>query len=875
MAPYNHTEAELPYATHVLGGQEVMTNQGRAQAIIDWNLSQPAHQREVTTFTSPAQDQMVPGFATNTSHLGSIGMFPTPQPSTVHSSGFATNPNPFVHNYPLQYSHAPEGYQHTYQSQAATQYSGWNNASSDIEEASSLNNNPFATLSSGAYQHAPASVFGRESTPRNMFPPQSHFVGHGYSASSPDAVADVQSHDMSDADAQDALIQNYAMGQPSFRSKAAFAGPNGTLSRDLNASFDTSVFNVGNASALSQNLRHGFQSSPSSRLKQGISSRPSDLPLSRHLNASFDTSNVDVYGASSVSHGLVHGLQSNEAERVVDEDAKSDKTESLDWGSDMTNDGCHNQFDKADSLDWDPERTNDGPKDRNFDNLSSPIGPGHSPGPYPAPTEQQIRSSARYRVWDEREKAAVIQAVLWGQIALEHLDFNDRWDKISQHLATHYKVLRLPSAIRQRWENHIADDFNRNLYWNEMPESLKDLKAKYAQSKQDEHQTAEQEKGQHSQQRDSRSSQKQKSQHAEQEPLIVGEKRKRVSDSLDDDNNDTFRPSTPITANSTTELRAATPHTFPAAKKPRRSTAIPVTVTTPIPQLRLPSSFISGCNSSNLRSPNGNSFARRPAPSSAPSTTTNETPNDAANPPTQRQPQRRPQPQRQHRSPSTTVTPRSPRSSTTKRAGPPRRRHLSSATPTPRSSNSNNSSVGNSTGTGTGISSTANTITDTGTDTGTNTITSTSTNTNRRAPTISVNTRLLVVGQKVLDTFTARSGGLALPEDAAAILRDAVEEFAPFAVAERKAEAEGKAKAVVLDVGGGEEEGKGGEGGVEAREGVQVQVQGRSWAGEGVEEENPVEIKARLEGLCIGVGKSFLYTLEEQEEGDGEGEAAA
>ncbi|KAL1640976.1 hypothetical protein SLS58_006416 [Diplodia intermedia] len=776
MSPFNLNENELPHARFTPGEQHDDSARRRADDMISQNFSTGAYQPASTdqmapsyqtapTFTPPAYDALASPFD---HRPGTFGI--PAQPGAFNPNGYGVAQDQVVNNNPFQVYDPPNDYQQTFHhTQPANLdtsggFPGLNNSPFNSQGGDVYTQGGDAYYQSGdTYTQGPANLVGQGFTPNNgaylhapvhdvsqsftqensafsqfpasaldeaftqsiEFPSQSQPVYRDFDVA---AVPDVENFGIIDADVQESLVQDYTTNSPSFRSNGAFAGPDGTLSRDVNASFDTSVFEVKRTDDMYKDLMHAVTDSEDELLGNY------ELLDSHLAHDGTQILDVDAEEANDIDDLPPPDKAIDSVGAAAnDDDARTDKTESFDWGSESENDGYNIEY------------------DLDFADLPPPSGPGDDDGEYAMPDADELQDLASpSRPWTQREDAAVMHAMQWAEMALEHVEPDQRWQRISQHLATNYNVLRFAWTVAERWDKVVSAEFADGGYFHPEPQSLKDMHDEYVQETRA--RTAEKNKSGRQRQRAAA-----KQPHQLQQQSVPGEKRKRGSTSFDDDDDDAAAAT----------ARRSTPQSFPALKKARRGPG-PAIAPAASPQL---SSSLPSASASD----NATSSKNRAAPHSftAPSTGI-----DAArgNHPTKR------------------------------------RRRTTATGPT---------TSGPTTGPA---------------------------HTNPTRPPVTISTRLLATGHKVLDQFPQRSGR-ALPASATQILAATIAEFAPYAFA-APGESGGAddTTAATADASGAADQGI-----VETR-GV-VEAQGEE---EREGEEGARRLGERLGALRRGVGVSFV-----------------
>ncbi|KKY21393.1 hypothetical protein UCDDS831_g04234 [Diplodia seriata] len=344
---------------------------------------------------------------------------------------------------------------------------------------------------------SPADGIGHALMPDNLLPSEPQPVCRDFATTDVAAVPDVESSGIVDADVQEALVQDYTTNSPSFRSSGAFAGPDGTLSRDVNASFDTSVIEVQRPEEMYQDLMDAITNDDDLLGNYQLLDSHLGLDATQILD-------VDAEAANDVDDLPPPDMAIDSAEAAAnDDDAKTDKTESFDWGSETENDGYNIEY------------------DLDFADLPPPLGPGDDDGDYGMLDAQEHQQQASpSRPWTRREDAAVKHAMQWAELALEDVEPDQRWQRISQHLATNYKVLRFPWTVAERWEKVVSAEFADGGYFYQQPEDMHETLARTAATNRS---------GRRRQR--AAATQPQQQQQQQQQQSVPGEKRKRGSTS--------------------------------------------------------------------------------------------------------------------------------------------------------------------------------------------------------------------------------------------------------------------------------------------------------------------------------------------------------
>ncbi|KAL0258486.1 hypothetical protein SLS55_005980 [Diplodia seriata] len=332
--------------------------------------------------------------------------------------------------------------------------------------------------------------------PQNILPSESQPVCRDFATTDVAAVPDVESSGIVDADFQEALVQDYTTNSPSFRSSGAFAGPDGTLSRDVNASFDTSVVEVQRPEEMYQDLMDAV-ANDNDDLRGNYELLESHLGLDPT-----QILDVDAEEAHDVDDLPPPNNATDSAEAAAnDDDSSTDKTPSFDWGSETENDGYNIEY------------------DLDFADLPPPLGPGDDDGDYGMLDAQEHQQQASpSRPWTRREDAAVMHAMQWAELALEDVEPDQRWQRISQHLATNYKVLRFPWTVAERWEKVISAEFADGGYFYKQPEDMHETLARTAATNRS---------GRQRRQRAAATQPQQQQQQQQQQQSVPGEKKRK------------------------------------------------------------------------------------------------------------------------------------------------------------------------------------------------------------------------------------------------------------------------------------------------------------------------------------------------------------
>lgn len=554
---------------------------------------------------NPVQYQMMPPTEGNDSLSPGFGMMSQFQSGGFDSNTFGIPSNPDADNH-LRSLYGPNTYQQTYENLAAkkwmqkqeSQRRGQELLASQFQP-SSVNFNPFqagnpevgraSQIQSSSAFTSPSNGIPPKSMPSKLTPLLSQRVKDN-SRPSPDVAPHATHHDYKNAGVyKSPYSSNIAMYR-----RAAFEGPGGALSRNVKASFDTSVV---------------------------------DLNLSRNVNTSFDTSVVDLNCPDdSVTWKVMKDIKMINAARKRESDTFEDSRNDNDDDVAMvqatsdedkptptqrrsdehtstagpafsisniattlpgnqpveatTNDAADPVSNLDDTADTKADSDTDiddatTVRDPSPNLLLRRDGPPSPPGRFPVRTNREIRRASRYVLWTQRESAAVAHVMDWARTVFEGASLDDAlWEMLSQRLATHYNVLRPATVIRERWEKFLRDNYQHDIKFTPYPESLRNLKRRFEVLKQENEEYEDDITSYNG---------------ISAAPAVVGDKRKRdlsfstsLSTSFDDDtdtdtDNDNSGPSTPspfhvFPANPNAPAPTS-PQTFPRpASKLRRVT---------------------------------------------------------------------------------------------------------------------------------------------------------------------------------------------------------------------------------------------------------------------------------------------------------------
>ncbi|KAB2572960.1 hypothetical protein DBV05_g8379 [Lasiodiplodia theobromae] len=525
---------------------------------------------------NPVQVQMMPPTEGNDSLSPGFGMMPQSQPGGFNSNTFGVPSNVDANNY-LRTLHGPNTYQQTYENLAASKWVQQQERQRRVQalfeaqfKPSAVNFNPFqprnpqvggvSQSQSSSVVTSPSSGIPPKSTPGKLSPllserikdnsrpspgPAPHAAQHGYVYKSP-------------------YSNNIAM-----HSRAAFEGPGGALSRNVNASFDTSVVDLTrpddsptwkvmedikmiNAARKREKEKHMLQDRNDEDdddvdMAQATSDEDKPTPAQHRSNEDTSTT-VPPFPISNIVTTLpgsqpVQATTNDAADPVPGHDATTEADSDTDT-----------DIDDATTV-----------RDPSPDLVIRRAGPPSPPGRYPLPTNREIRRASRYVLWTQRESAAMAHVMDWARVVFGGAPLDDaRWELLSKRLATHYNILRPAAVIRERWEKFLREDYQHGVKFMPYPEFLRNLKRKWETMRQENEENEDQDISYNG-------------------IAATGDKRKRLdslSTSFDDDDTDDDESSGPSTPSPFHVFPAnpnapapSSPQTFPRpASKLRRVT---------------------------------------------------------------------------------------------------------------------------------------------------------------------------------------------------------------------------------------------------------------------------------------------------------------
>lgn len=445
------------------------------------------------------QYQVMPPTEGNDSLSPGFSMMSQFQSGGFDSNTFGIPSNPDADNH-LRSLYGPNTYQQTYENLAAkkwmqkqeSQRRGQELLASQFQP-SSVNFNPFQAgnpevgrasqiQSSGAFT-SPSYGIPPKSTPSKLTPLLSQRVKEN-SRPSPDVAPHATHYGYEN----EGLYKSPYSSNIAMNRRAAFEGPGGALSRNVNASFDTSVVDlnhpndsvtrkvIGDTKMMNaaQKREKDMSQDACSNDDDGVSmvqaTSHEDKPTHAQHRSHEDTSTT--VPAFSLSN-IVTTLPGNQPVQATTNDA-ADPVSGLDDTADTEADS-DTDIDDATTV-----------RDPSPNLLLRRDGPPSSSGRFPLRTNREIRRASRYVLWTQRESAAVAHVMDWARTVFEGASLDDAlWEMLSQRLATHYNVLRPAAVIRERWEKFLRDNYQHGVKFTPYPESLRNLKRRFEVLKQE------------------------------------------------------------------------------------------------------------------------------------------------------------------------------------------------------------------------------------------------------------------------------------------------------------------------------------------------------------------------------------------------------
>lgn len=448
---------------------------------------------------NPVQYQMMPPTEGNDSLSPGFGTMSQFQPDGFNSNTFGFPSDPDADNY-LRSLYGPNTYQQTYENLAASKWAQKQESQRRAQallasqfQPSSTNFSRFQagnhevgkvsqSQSSSAFA-SPSNGITVKSTPSKLNPLLSQRVKDN-SRPSPDVAPCATHHDHENA----GLYKSPYSSNIAMHRRAAFEGPGGALSRNVNASFDTSVVDLNRPDdSVTWKVMKDIKMMNAARKRESDMFEDScndndddvamvqatsveDKPTPTQRRSDEDTSTTG--SAFSISN-IVTTLPGNQPVEATTNDAADpgpdhDLTADTEVDSDTDIDDATTVRDASPDL---PLRR---------------AGPPSPPGRYALPTNREIRRASRYVLWTQRESAAVAHVMDWARTVFGRASLDDAlWELLSQRLATHYNVLRPASVIRERWEKFLRDNYQHDIKFTPYPESLRNLKRRFEVLKQE------------------------------------------------------------------------------------------------------------------------------------------------------------------------------------------------------------------------------------------------------------------------------------------------------------------------------------------------------------------------------------------------------